>query len=192
MLSYGLRLKYFVFGKEVLVRIDKNRLRSCSGLRWLVPFVYNIAVSTKQVILLLLPMRWWCARGIYMRLNSAKLNDRAASFVLLGIFIFLTVSCTPVNHSPVITTLEAKQSVLGPLDSCVVECIASDPDGDELTYEWSASDGNINGDGAAVAWSAPEAEGSYNIMVKVVDGNDGEVTDSMNISVKRRAPRCGV
>ena len=65
-------------------------------------------------------------------------------------------------------------------------------DGDELIYEWSASDGSINGDGAAVAWSAPETEGTYSIVVRVVDGNGGEATDSMNISVKRRAPRCGV
>jgi len=47
MLSYGRRLKYLVFGKEVLVRIDKNRLRSCSGLRWLVPLVYYIIISSQ-------------------------------------------------------------------------------------------------------------------------------------------------
>ena len=154
--------------------------------------VYYIAVSTQRIVVFLSPIRWWCTRGIYMQLSLAKLNKWAASFVLLGTVIFLTGSCTPANHHPVIASLKAKQNVIAPLDSCVIECTASDPDGDELTYEWSASDGNINGDGAAVAWSAPETEGSYGIVVKVVDGNGSDVTDSMNISVKRRAPRCGV
>lgn len=127
-----------------------------------------------------------------MQSKLFRLNRWLTSFVLLGGVIFLIGGCVPANQPPVITSLKAKQNVIAPLDSCLIECVASDEDGDELTYEWSASDGNINGDGAAVAWSAPETEGSYGIVVKVVDGNGGEVTDSMNISVKRRAPRCGV
>lgn len=127
-----------------------------------------------------------------MSLGLAKPNKWVASFVLSGILIFPIVGCTSVNHSPVITTLEAKQSVIGPLDSCVVECTAADPDGDELNYEWSASEGNITGHGAAVAWSAPKSEGIYSIVVRVVDDNGSEVTDSINMSVRRRAPRCGV
>jgi hypothetical protein len=123
-----------------------------------------------------------------MQLSLAKLNKWAASFILLGIFIFLTGSCTPANHHPVIASLKAKQNVIAPLDSCVIECTASDPDGDELTYEWSASKGKITGAGATVAWSAPEAEGIYNIMVKVSDGNDGEANGSITIRVKANHP----
>ena len=102
--------------------------------------------------------------------------------------MLLVPSCKFANQAPAITNLEARQSVVGPLDSCVVECIASDPDGDELTYEWSASKGNITGGGATVAWSAPEMEGVYSIVVKVADGNEGEATDSITITVKDNHP----
>jgi len=74
------------------------------------------------------------------------------------------------------------------LNSCLIECVASDPDGDELTYEWSASKGKINGSGAVVAWSAPEAEGIYNIMVRVNDDNEGEVSKSLTIIAKDNHP----
>jgi hypothetical protein len=128
-----------------------------------------------------------------MQLSLANPSKWAASFVLLGISIFLIGGCAPadhppVNHPPAITALEARQSVIGPQDSCVVECIASDPDGDELTYEWSANKGSINGTGATVAWSAPETEGIYTVAVKVADGNGGEATDSITITVKANRP----
>jgi len=123
-----------------------------------------------------------------MQSKSFRLNRWLPSPVIFGSVILLIGGCVPVNHPPAITSLEAKQSVIGPLDSCVVECIASDEDGDELTYEWSASKGKINGGGAAVAWSAPEIEGIYNIVVKVADGNEGEATDSVTIIVKENHP----
>ncbi len=123
-----------------------------------------------------------------MQSTLFKPNKRVTRLLLLISFVFVIGGCVPVNHPPVITSLKAKQNVIAPLDSCLIECVASDEDGDELTYEWSASKGNINGDGATVAWSAPETEGIYNIVVKVADGNDGEATDSITITVKVNHP----
>ena len=40
--------------------------------------------------------------------------------------------CVSTNHSPVITGLRVEREIVSPSDSCSIECIASDEDGDEL------------------------------------------------------------
>jgi len=119
-----------------------------------------------------------------MQSKSFRLNRRLINLVILGGVILLIGGCVPANQPPVIASLKAKQNVIAPLDSCLIECVASDEDGDELTYKWSASKGNITGAGATVAWSAPETEGIYSIVVNVADGNEGEAADSIAITVK--------
>lgn len=108
---------------------------------------------------------------------------------ILVTIVFLVAGCAPANHQPAITSLKAEPEAVYPSGSCEIECVASDEDGDELSYEWLAGKGHIDGDGAIVVWSAPESEGIYNIMVKVTDGNDGEASNSITISVRdNRAP----
>ena len=90
--------------------------------------------------------------------------------------MLLLPSCTAVpNHPPIITILKAEPGAILVSESCRIECIAADEDGDELSYEWSASKGDINGDGATVIWTAPDSEGIYNIAVTVTDGRGGEI-----------------
>jgi len=124
-----------------------------------------------------------------MKLAFFKLSKWIAAFAVLVTVIFLIGGCVPANQPPSIINLKAERDVLSPLSSCLVECVASDPDGDGLVYEWSASKGNIlDVDGATIAWSAPESEGIYNITVEVTDGNGGEVTDSITITVRANNP----
>ncbi|MCK4403419.1 MAG: hypothetical protein KAV98_06600 [Dehalococcoidia bacterium] len=123
-----------------------------------------------------------------MKLAFFKLSKWIAAFAVLVTVIFLIGGCAPANHPPVITNLKAEPETLPSSGSCWIECVASDEDGDELSYEWSAGKGDINGDGATVAWTAPETEGIYNIMVRVTDGNGGEATDSVTITVKDNHP----
>jgi hypothetical protein len=92
------------------------------------------------------------------------------------------------NHQPVIGGLEAWERVI-PLGRCEIVCIASDRDGDALSYNWSASGGSISGAGAAANWTAPGSLGSYNITVTVTDGRGGEAKKQRTIEVKaNRAP----
>ena len=107
---------------------------------------------------------------------------------ILVTIVFLVAGCAPANHQPAITSLKAEPEAVYPSGSCEIECVASDEDGDELSYEWLAGNGHIDGDGAIVVWNAPESEGIYNIMVKVTDGNDGEASDSITISVRDNRP----
>ena len=43
----------------------------------------------------------------------------------------------PSNHSPIIHSLTVVPDTLGPGDSTLVTCDASDPDGDTLVYDWT-------------------------------------------------------
>ena len=123
-----------------------------------------------------------------MKSASFKLKSWITSFTILVTAIFLISGCVPANHPPVITNLKAEPEAVFPSGVCQIECIASDEDDDELSYEWSASEGYIDGDEAIVTWSAPESEGIYNITVEVTDGNGGEVTDSITITVRVNGP----
>ncbi len=93
-----------------------------------------------------------------------------------------------INRPPTITSLISDVDWVTTLSSCQVECDAEDPEGDELSYEWSASGGDISGTGPVVTWTAPDAEGLYNITVAVTDGYGGEDTRSLAISVAPDQP----
>ena len=107
-----------------------------------------------------------------------------ASVSAFMVVILLASGCAIPNHPPSITSLKAMQDMISPLSSCLIECVASDLDGDELNYEWLKVGGDINGEGAAVSWDAPEQEGIYNIMVKVTDNKGGEATGFVAITVR--------
>jgi FlaG/FlaF family flagellin (archaellin) len=92
------------------------------------------------------------------------------------------------NHRPAITSLEAEPERVIPSGSCQISCNASDRDGDELSYNWSAGGGEINGEGATVTWTAPHSEGSYNVTVTVTDGRGGEVMNQVTITVRANKP----
>jgi len=103
--------------------------------------------------------------------------------------LLLASSCTTVaNHQPIITSLEAEADWTTPLDTLQVTCTASDPDGDELSYNWLASGGEINGEGTTVTWTAPDSAGSYNVTVTVTDGRGGEVTKQVTITARANSP----
>jgi hypothetical protein len=97
--------------------------------------------------------------------------------IMAAAMLFLAPSCTTsTNHRPVITSLEAEPEEVITLGSCQITCNATDPDGDGLSYEWTATGGNISGTGAVVNWTAPQEVGTYNITVVVKDGYGGQDT----------------
>ncbi len=105
-----------------------------------------------------------------------------ASLIILVIVTILIGGCTPANQPPVISSLTASEGRVSPSGSSQIKCVASDPDGDKLSYSWSAS-GDISGEGSAVTWIAPEAPGAYIITVEVTDGRGGEATTQLTINV---------
>ena len=104
------------------------------------------------------------------------------SLIILIVAALLIVSCAPLNQPPVISSLTANEEETNPGGSCQIECTASDPDEDELSYIWSADGGNISGEGSIVTWTAPDEPGTYTITVQVTDGRDGEETKQITIN----------
>ena len=100
--------------------------------------------------------------------------------------LLLTSSCS--SQRPVITSLEAEAEWTAPLGSLQVTCNASDPDGDELSYEWSTIGGNITGTGPEVIWNAPEEVGMYDITVVAEDDQGRKDTESIVLIASNGPP----
>jgi len=113
----------------------------------------------------------------------------AIMVIVVVVVLLLASSCTTVaNRRPVITSLEAEADWTAPLDTLQVTCNASDPDGDELSYEWTTTGGSISGTGHEVIWTAPEEVGIYHVTVVVTDGHGEEDTRSVILSVATGTP----
>jgi hypothetical protein len=109
--------------------------------------------------------------------------------IVAAAIMLLFPSCMLMpNHPPIITSLKAEPEAVLLSASCQIECIASDEDGDELSYEWLTSKSDIEGNGPTVTWNAPDSEGIYNVVVKVTDGNGGEAMDYVGITVRVNNP----
>ena len=103
--------------------------------------------------------------------------------VAVAVLLSILFNTTLANGQPAIISLGARPEAVLPLESCHVTCHAKDPDGDKLSYNWSANRGAIVGEGATITWTAPLSAGSYNVTVVVVDGHGGEVRDYVTILV---------
>jgi hypothetical protein len=108
--------------------------------------------------------------------------------VAAAVLIAILFDTMLANHRPAITSLEAEPERVLPSRSCQIVCTAIDADGDELSYNWSASGGNISGTGASVNWTAPDSEGSYDVTVWVTDGHGVEVMKQVTITVRYNRP----
>jgi outer membrane protein OmpA-like peptidoglycan-associated protein len=66
---------------------------------------------------------------------------------------------------------------------------AQDPDGDVLTYRWTAPSGTFAAPAdRQTVWTAPRQEGPVPITVTVNDGKGGTASDSLKIQVVRPPP----
>jgi hypothetical protein len=92
-----------------------------------------------------------------------------------------------LNRSPIINSLTAEKEIRTSSETQIV-CKANDPDGDNVTYQWSTEGGSITGEGSAVTWTAPAISDNYTIQVTASDGKGGIVTQSIEIAVIVKHP----
>jgi hypothetical protein len=93
---------------------------------------------------------------------------------------------TWANSPPIIESLAAEQTLIKAAESISIECAATDPDGDELTYLWEATDGTISGQGPVITWTAPATCATYVITVTVDDSEGGQASQEINIKVQKK------
>ena len=117
--------------------------------------------------------------------KSLKLGILALLLVALTIFPGCGGTVPPVNHSPVIFNLIASPSSIEVNQDTAITCIATDQDGDTLTYIWTKTGGTITGTGSAITWTAPATTGNYTITCTV---SDGKLIDIQVISITVTEP----
>jgi hypothetical protein len=138
-------------------------------------------------------MRCFRYRLELKKASGEKLMNRKryiviAAIVVAVVLLAILFDTLLANHLPAITGLEAEPEGVPSLGSCQIVCNASDSDGDELSYNWSATGGEIDGEGATVTWTAPLFAGSYNITVTVTDRRGGQVASQVTITVRANIP----
>jgi peptidoglycan-associated lipoprotein len=85
--------------------------------------------------------------------------------------------------------IQANPPALEPGQTTNLSSPATDPDGDTITYTWSAPAGTFsNQNGLNTTWTAPNQDGNYPITVTANDGRGGTATNMITIPVMRRAP----
>jgi hypothetical protein len=114
-------------------------------------------------------------------MGTQKSKKRCLVIIAAAVLLLASSCTTSTNRQPIIASLEAEADWTTPLDTLQVTCTASDPDGDELSYEWTTTGGSISGTGHEVIWTAPEEVGMYDITVVVDDGQGGEDTGSIEL-----------
>lgn len=99
-----------------------------------------------------------------------------------------TPPAPPPNRAPVFNgPIQANPSVVEPGQTSNLGAPAADPDGDQITYMWSATGGTFSTmDGPSTIWTAPNAPGDYQLTVTARDSRGGVATNSTTIRVIRR------
>src|SRR6266403_4539572 len=92
------------------------------------------------------------------------------------------------NQNPVIYCTTDRSPIM-PGERTGITSTASDPDGDPLTYSYSAAAGQVTGDGAKAQFdSTGLAPGSYAVKCSVNDGRGGTADASTNVDVQQPPP----
>jgi hypothetical protein len=95
--------------------------------------------------------------------------------------------CTYGNSAPVINGLYSEHDGLFGGQNCEIVAVASDPDGDKLSYQWLVSKGDVSGDGSRITWTAPDTPGFYSISVIVADEGGAESSMTLTLNVAANA-----
>ncbi len=103
----------------------------------------------------------------------------------------VVVEVTDVNERPEVTA-SCEPCAVPRGGEVRLEATASDPDGDPLTYAWSAPRGGFSDADERVAfWAAPAEPGTTTIRVEVSDGRGGTASASVVVEVVNSAPAFG-
>jgi hypothetical protein len=89
------------------------------------------------------------------------------------------------NHPPQIVTIQALPNPVVRGGIVTLTAVATDADGDDLTYLWQAAKGEFSDPTTEVTmWTSPmDPTGTYQIALTVNDGNGGIDTGAIDVQV---------
>lgn len=97
------------------------------------------------------------------------MNKKICLFV---IFLIAFTTCKKENNPPIIQSFDISLQDIIIGESVKLSCTATDADGDQLNYLWTADGGTFlqRIDGNTTLWQAPAVPGLYSITLSVSDG----------------------
>ncbi len=90
-----------------------------------------------------------------------------------------------INAAPIISTIQKSIEYVSTNGTVQLTALATDPNGDPLTYAWAANGGTFsNTTTRQTTWTAPNTEGSLQINVVATDNGNLSATASTTVLVK--------
>jgi len=118
-----------------------------------------------------------------MKLRPNKIAFIAVLIILTCVSSLVSACTLSTNLPPKISNLKADTLYVYPTGVAELECIASDPEGDAIIFNWSCTDGTFTGNGPIVNWRAPNGYGKFHIMVVVEDSKGRSSKETLTIEV---------
>ena len=116
---------------------------------------------------------------------NAKVDDGRGGTATCSVDVAVTKR---PNRPPVISCAPERNPILAG-ERVAINSTASDPDGDPITYSYSASGGQISGTDATAQFdSTGLSAGSYTITCTADDGQGGRTSATTNVDVQKPAP----
>ena len=82
----------------------------------------------------------------------------------------ITIQVVPeINQAPQTSGILKSEAYVSPNGVLQLSCLATDPNGDPLTYSWTSSSGTLTSSGNTAEWIAPALKGIYQFQVTVSD-----------------------
>jgi outer membrane protein OmpA-like peptidoglycan-associated protein len=126
----------------------------------------------------------WTASGLAVGTYTvnAKVDDGKGGTATCS----ADVAVAPKPNQPPTISCSTDRSPIMPGERTGITAAASDPDGDPLTYSYSASGGTVNGSGPKAEFdSTGLAPGSYTVRCSVADGKGGTADASTTVDVQQ-------
>ena len=95
----------------------------------------------------------------------------------------ISVIVTPKDMSPITVTPTHEIIKIRQWSITEIECIAEDPDGDDISIIWSATAGKINGEGAKVLY-IPTTRGDHAVTVTISDSTGRQTKGTVYFHVQ--------